>query len=867
MDLLVGSVSPLISVLQYMSSLLFSEPAPDGRVKLLCLFYHCLSMDELMERFPAVASTLRRSILSFMGWLWRKHIWRLNQFPWLFCKLADSRSSRREKDDVLAAWSSKASCCLRPGMAARMKQAYTSKDYLQTPEWRQRLWAFAAILRTSVADIEVRHPRNAQSSGRGHASFAGVASNYVNVEHTELTRASVLNMHSHAASPAVRPSVAPGQQHRLKGRGPVKLFQEDYNVNHCVGGKFSAAYWEGVRKAYSELPDDRKRAYEAASRSSVVGAAQARVERRKADQIDAHEQRHVVFEPCCPPMLRDRDEEGDVSVSWLPMVPVQGSAIHLLSSRQDIATTPALAMDNIVEEQRGLLQQPIATALLDGDEDAAINSFLPTSHMDMFLKGRPTARVSRQFVNDSRRIAGARVDDKFPDKVEYPTWCQGLCKVHTPPKLLQLNAKIMRALCTIASRAPSPARTAQANLIFACEQKGVGRQPLSFWWLLNSTGRQAQHAETQIFMRLQCREEITSLDEVASNMFTIERAEFTRQTCEQRPPFCEQAAPPRFFSEFDVAEALTLCETDWHDDDRSCCFHMLATEDRPSCAVYVCGLDADVAPIDVPLHTPKVDAPKKKKCSKGASEHSDFMELLEDSAKPKPAKDTALAPPEPRVLLPPPLEVDEADIDLTWMAEGFSDFDTEIGELVGAGPGEIEELRQMMDDSDGEVELAGTEDGENSSVSGDDGEPDLDDLPGDVAVLPPKPPTPSTSVAVASSKPPDVWIEGLCLRETGSQSGIIARVFTPSPWKGSSSELAVVHSVRPGMLSMTCRAHNNCVLWLNLQIQGEQRDVGLRDLVCRVANADPDKGAVSEQVHWEQGRVIKRRYGMKVQGR
>ena len=126
-------VSPLTAACQYLTSLLFTRRG-DSRVILLVARDGFDSIEEWERNRPEQVRYLRRMILLANAWIQRRHCDRLFDMPWSLCSLADPDVSPSRKADLVSSWNSKLGCCLRPGMARRLKARGVSGEDLLSPK-------------------------------------------------------------------------------------------------------------------------------------------------------------------------------------------------------------------------------------------------------------------------------------------------------------------------------------------------------------------------------------------------------------------------------------------------------------------------------------------------------------------------------------------------------------------------------------------------------------------------------------------------------------------------------------------------------------------------------------------------------------
>ena len=93
----------------------------------------CSSLAQMCAEFPEALRLIRRSVLLTSAWMYRRHHKPLHEAPWLLCTLADERATEMQKQLVCDVWDQKRPCCVRPGMARRLKQRGVTSGMLRNP--------------------------------------------------------------------------------------------------------------------------------------------------------------------------------------------------------------------------------------------------------------------------------------------------------------------------------------------------------------------------------------------------------------------------------------------------------------------------------------------------------------------------------------------------------------------------------------------------------------------------------------------------------------------------------------------------------------------------------------------------------------
>ena len=111
--------SPLTAVCQYLSSLLLCD---SPRLVLIFGREGHATTSEWEEKRPDQIRFLRRLVLLALSWVQRRHSDRLFDMPWALCALADPQASANRKNALIAEWDQTSACCLRPGLARKLKE-------------------------------------------------------------------------------------------------------------------------------------------------------------------------------------------------------------------------------------------------------------------------------------------------------------------------------------------------------------------------------------------------------------------------------------------------------------------------------------------------------------------------------------------------------------------------------------------------------------------------------------------------------------------------------------------------------------------------------------------------------------------------
>lgn len=126
-DLATLRFSPFFVVLQYYSTLLSDF---DGHLSRIMLLYRSgghQTFEDWHRAAPREVDFAMRAIILASSWVYERHLKLSQQFPWAFTCLVDGRLSVEEKLQFLdMRFMSKRPCCLRPGMAKKLRAPPTT---------------------------------------------------------------------------------------------------------------------------------------------------------------------------------------------------------------------------------------------------------------------------------------------------------------------------------------------------------------------------------------------------------------------------------------------------------------------------------------------------------------------------------------------------------------------------------------------------------------------------------------------------------------------------------------------------------------------------------------------------------------------
>ena len=112
------ATSPLKAASQYLASLLLCK---NERLALVHQSEGSNTIEDWELQHPQQVRSFRRLVLLCVAWLQRRHFDRLLAPPFGLSCLGDSRISQDKKEEIAAQWDSTNPCCVRPGMARKLK--------------------------------------------------------------------------------------------------------------------------------------------------------------------------------------------------------------------------------------------------------------------------------------------------------------------------------------------------------------------------------------------------------------------------------------------------------------------------------------------------------------------------------------------------------------------------------------------------------------------------------------------------------------------------------------------------------------------------------------------------------------------------
>ena len=160
MDLVHPPASIVVSVLQYLSSMLDGSPT---RLMMLWRPSGCTSLQEWIESRPQQVRLLRRLTLLVSSALYRRFVHTvIDRFPFKLVCLADSRVSREKQRDISIEFFGKTSCCLEAGFAQKLRGPFglnsganVSKQPVNTVK-SQKVWSGLDIGVCGLFDVRWR---------------------------------------------------------------------------------------------------------------------------------------------------------------------------------------------------------------------------------------------------------------------------------------------------------------------------------------------------------------------------------------------------------------------------------------------------------------------------------------------------------------------------------------------------------------------------------------------------------------------------------------------------------------------------------------------------------------------------------------
>ena len=141
------ATSPLKAASQYLASLLLCK---NERLALVHQSEGMNTIEDWERQRPQQVRSFRRMVLLCVAWLQRRHVDRLVAPPFGLSCLGDSRISQEKKEEIVAQWDSTNPCCVRPGMARKLKaRGICGTDLLSSKCPVDKLISCSYFLRTS----------------------------------------------------------------------------------------------------------------------------------------------------------------------------------------------------------------------------------------------------------------------------------------------------------------------------------------------------------------------------------------------------------------------------------------------------------------------------------------------------------------------------------------------------------------------------------------------------------------------------------------------------------------------------------------------------------------------------------------------
>ena len=161
-DLLDPAKSILTATLQWYSVLLHNS---DDRMRLIWQLGGFNTQAELLEKDAALATLVRRCLLTASAGIARRHRNYLQRWPWPLFRLGDARCSLDCRREVAQAFVSQRSCCLPPGLARRLRERLAGNGDENAVDWLTGPGAAAfrgaaRELKLSIAGVERLHSLN-----------------------------------------------------------------------------------------------------------------------------------------------------------------------------------------------------------------------------------------------------------------------------------------------------------------------------------------------------------------------------------------------------------------------------------------------------------------------------------------------------------------------------------------------------------------------------------------------------------------------------------------------------------------------------------------------------------------------------------
>ena len=451
LDILHKPTSVLFVAQQYLASVLHGNG--EGRVRLLWLYQNFETFAAFCSERPAQVREFRRLLLVMAVSIYKRHTRTFDEWDVIILQFVDGRVSESEKDTLGKAWDELRWCCARPGIARQLrKHGVTSTMLRESPLWQQFLLQWARVLSMLVADLEWRHGRN---RGRSDSNGKTVLPNFVaeailaeakllhaardSFAGKELNRLLALPGNDQGNDEAVVHSDDPKKM-TLRAQTPEELHKWEWlrqqKALSLPCNPTDKQVWESWRRAFAELPPERRATYESRAEQSKLIASTNRPEKKRqkieacraiepmangVQRIDAHAVGPTwahFFSPC----TCSTNNLGNLNVSDF----INASGVHATAKH------PML--------------------------DSAVNGSQKKS-CDNFAKSVGFAKP-------------ANTDDTFPDTVEYQSCCGGVCRTTSSNRQVQLYDHVLEAFAAYAGKIGVGRKLSSEDLVLAIEVYG-----------------------------------------------------------------------------------------------------------------------------------------------------------------------------------------------------------------------------------------------------------------------------------------------------------------------------------------------------------------------------------------------------------
>ena len=110
--------------------------------------------------------------------------------------------------------------------------------------------------------------------------------------------------------------------------------------------------------------------------------------------------------------------------------------------------------------------------------------------------------IRTKFVAETRTIGRPISQQPFPDSVEYPEHCRGMCKTSTSDSVFERYMVMLKMLSKTASWCRGPNKVPGLTMVLVVDLVGGSRDAMWFWWMLTASYQHAQHPATETFWKL-----------------------------------------------------------------------------------------------------------------------------------------------------------------------------------------------------------------------------------------------------------------------------------------------------------------------------------------------------------------------------